>query len=112
MAEAMVSGFPSDDDAIAAPPALSLGLDPGLQIELIILEVARINDEYNIPNSFDTKLSNALDAFYAENANRREDLPNKLASFINSVQAQAGKKILEEDADLLIEMAQAVIDSL
>ena len=35
-----------------------------------------------------------------------------LGAFINLVEAQQGKKISEADADLLIDFADAIIDSL
>ncbi|MEX1026489.1 MAG: hypothetical protein WD049_00555 [Candidatus Paceibacterota bacterium] len=75
-----------------------------------LIEVTAIVNEINgINSSLDSKLESALESFTAENADQRQDAVNKLESFIKSVEAQKGKKISEEDADLLIDAANSII---
>lgn len=82
----------------------SYGCDPPTVIELIdsLVEITgQINLDNGLANSLDAKLGNILDAWVAENADARGDVLNKLEAFLNSVEAQRGKKIAEADADHL-----------
>ena len=80
--------------------------------EQLIDEVVVLNLQQGIESSFDSKLdavSKALD-----DVNQSNDIAaiNALQAFINSVEAQRGKKITDEDADELITSAQEIIDLL
>jgi ferritin len=59
-----------------------------------------------IENSLLTKINNAADSSSHENDGAAINL---LQAFINEVEAQKGKRISEEDADLLIAYANHVI---
>jgi len=59
-----------------------------------------------IENSLISKVENALKSI--ENGNVKAAI-NMLNAFINEVEAQSGKKISEEDADMLIQFAENVI---
>ena len=71
-----------------------------------------MNLQRGIDNSLDAKLSNALASLEAFNAEKRNDTINKLYAFINEVEAQRGNKITNEQADLLIAKALAIIELL
>ena len=62
-----------------------------------------------IENSLISKVENAQKSIDKGNT---KAAVNKLEAFINTVMAQRGKKISEEDADMLIEYATNVINSL
>lgn len=82
---------------------------PESAIENLIAHVESMNLQQGIDNSLDTKLTSASDALEALNADQRNDAVNKLNAFINEVEAQRGKKLTNEQADLLIAAAQEVI---
>ena len=63
----------------------------------------------NIDNSLDAKLDNAFGAWAAENFDQRQDVVNKLQSFINAVEAQRGKKIPDASATSLEKSALDLI---
>ena len=79
------------------------------KLENLINDVEAINFENGISNSLIKKLDNALAACLAENADQRQDAINKMEAFINSVEAQQGKKISDADADYLVAAAEAII---
>jgi len=60
-------------------------------------------------NELISKLNNTLKDLDKGNDNAAT---GKLGAFINSVEAQRGKKISEADADVLIQMAQGIIDAI
>jgi parallel beta-helix repeat protein len=72
--------------------------------------VESMNLQQGIDNSLDAKLTSALDALEALNADKRNDAINKINAFINEVEAQREKKLTNEQADLLIAAAQEIID--
>jgi len=72
--------------------------------------IEEMNLQNGIENSLDSKLDNAQDALEAANAGNRQDAVNKLEAFINSVEAQRGGKLTDEEADYLIAKAQDIID--
>ena len=78
-------------------------------IEQLIVDVLDINLANGVANSLDAKLDNALDAWFADNAEQRNDVINKMEAFINAVEAQRGKKIGDADADYLVGQAQVII---
>ena len=71
--------------------------------------VTSLNLKQGIENSLDSKLQNVLDALDAANAGQREDAINKIQAFINSVEAQRGKELTDEQADTLINKANEII---
>ena len=54
----------------------------------------------------------ALEALEDLNNNNDCSAANKLQAFINAVEAQAGKEISADDAVVLIQLAQSIIDLL
>lgn len=78
-------------------------------VDALVSETRAMNLQQGIANSLDTKLQNAQDALTASNAGKREDALNKLQAFINSVEAQRGKELSNEQADLLIAMTQNIM---
>jgi len=103
-----VFGGGKDNLPWAAPD----GWTPAELIQQLILMVKDLNLKQGMNNSLDSKLQNALAALEAANAGQRQDAVNKMQAFINSVEAQRGKEILEANADALINFAQKVIDLL
>ena len=85
---------------------------PELLIQQLIANVEALNLKQGIDNSLHSKLENALVALEAANAGQRQDTVNKIQAFINAVEAQSGKAILEDDADALINSAQQIINLL
>jgi hypothetical protein len=79
--------------------------------ELIEL-VESFNLQQGIANSLDGKLQNVLDALVAANAGKRQDAINKLEAFINAVEAQRAKELTNEQADILINETDAIIELL
>ena len=58
------------------------------------------------------KLETAIEKLSDETVENDAAAVNSLQAFINSVEAQSGKKISEDDADALITAAQQIIDML
>ncbi len=65
-----------------------------------------------IANSLESKLENALQKLADDNDKNDVAAINSLRAFINVVEALSGKKIFQEDADILIAAAQEIIDIL
>ncbi|MHC4123701.1 MAG: choice-of-anchor Q domain-containing protein [Planctomycetota bacterium] len=84
-------------------------------IELLLGLIDYVND-LNLPkgtaNSLLAKLDNALKLLEDEDENNDGAAINLLDSFINTVEAQSGKKIPETDADALIGAAEQIIELL
>jgi hypothetical protein len=74
--------------------------------------VEDLNLQQGIDNSLDAKLEAAKKALEDLNENNDGAAINSLQAFINAVEAQRGKALTEEQADMLIEMVQRIIDSL
>lgn len=68
-----------------------------------------MNIKQGIQNSLDAKLENAKKSLEAVKAGNRQDAINKLQAFINECEAQRGKALTNEQADLLISKAQVII---
>jgi hypothetical protein len=78
----------------------------------LIEAIVELNAGSGLGNSFDRKLQNALDALdRAEDGNSRAATGN-MRAFINSVEAQRGKQLLDSDADALIEAAEDIIETI
>jgi hypothetical protein len=86
--------------------------DPKGMIELLIADVATINDAQGIVNSLDAKLNVAFDALDDANASNDASAVSKLEAFINEVEAQRGKKITDAQATALVTDAEAIIAAL
>ena len=91
------SGFDANSDGCIDNVA-------GLQQVINTLPDDVLSDE--IVNSLTSKVDNALKSFDKEND---EAAINMLGAFVNQVEAQRGKKISEEAADMLIKYANNVI---
>ena len=63
-----------------------------------------------ITSSLDGKLSNALKLVDDMNAGNEGAAINSLEAFINTVEAQRGKKLTDSQANDLIAQANAIID--
>jgi hypothetical protein len=68
--------------------------------------------QQGIKNSLHVKLDTSLQQLEDDNENNDEAAINLLQAFINTVEAQCGKKIPQEDADSLIAAAQQIINIL
>ena len=82
---------------------------PDELLENLINDVAELNLASGMANALDAKLQNALDALKAANEGQRNDAVNKLQAFMNSVEAQAGKALTQEQADQLLSAALEII---
>ena len=85
---------------------------PAVMIGILVEEVINLNIQNGISNSLDAKLDSALSAIDDLNQNNDVAAINSLNAFINAVEAQRGKAITEDEADTLIDEAQAIIDLL
>lgn len=74
--------------------------------------VQTYNLQQGIENSLDTKLDAAIDTLNDLNSNNDAAAINSLQAFINAVEAQRGNKITNEQADILIQKAQTIINRL
>ncbi len=81
-----------------------------------ICELIKLVESFNlqqaIENSLDAKLQNVLAALVAANAGQRQDAINKIQAFINSVEAQRGNVLTDEQADSLVDIANTIIQLL
>jgi hypothetical protein len=91
--------------------SLIQGNDPPLIDELTVL-VEAMDLPKGIDNSLESKIDAAQDALVAANSESRKDAVKKLEAFINAVNAQRGKKITNEQADILMAAANDIIASL
>ena len=82
--------------------------DPIEAIAILALMVVDMNLQQGINNSLDSKLDNAFNALDDANANNDQSACNVLGSFVNAVEAQRGKKITDDQADALVERANAI----
>jgi parallel beta-helix repeat protein len=108
----IINTEPDPDIQDEYPLAAPLPLTPEAMIQILILDVEKLNSKEGIINSLDAKLQNALDALDAANAGQRQDAINKMEAFINAVLAQSGNQISEVDAALLIAQAEDIIAQL
>lgn len=68
--------------------------------------------QQGIENSLDAKLDAAQQALSDVNQNNNQAAINSLQAFISAVEAQRGNQITNQQADILIAAAQAIINSL
>jgi len=81
-------------------------------LQQLVLEVQDSEIADGVAQSLTKKLDNALAALEAENGEQRADAVHKLAAFIQAVEAQSGKKIDPELAEMLIAAAEDAILSI
>lgn len=74
--------------------------------------VETFNLQQGIENSLDVKIETAISALGDVNENNNQAAVNSLQAFINAVEAQRGNKITNEQANILIAIAQTIIDAL
>ncbi len=74
--------------------------------------LAADNLKPGVASSLNDKLKNALASLQAANAKLRQDAPNKLAAFINAVEAQRGKGMTSAQADELEALARRILAGL
>ena len=84
--------------------------DPVELLNLLSAKVESINLKQGISNALDTKLDAVQDPLADANVNNDVAAVNALGALINSVMAQAGNQITQDDADSLIADAQAIIE--
>ena len=85
---------------------------PSEAIEDVIDTIEEFDLGGGIENGLIAKLDAALSKLNDGNENNDGAAINNLEAFINQVEAQRGKKLTEEQADVLVAAAQAIIDSL
>lgn len=85
---------------------------PFQAIQDLIDLVESFNLQQGIDNSFDVKLDNTQQALTDANQNNDIAAINSLEAFINSVEAQRGSALTNEQADELTQKAQEIINSL
>jgi len=78
----------------------------------LIAQVAALDLPPGTENSLITKLENAAAKLGDENPANDQAVVNSLEAFIHEIEAQRGKKILEDDANALITAAEAIISAL
>jgi hypothetical protein len=100
-----------DDDGGTGSDSLLVTVvgSPELLIQMLIDDIASLNIQEGIKNSLTSKLEVAVKRL--EDSNTQNDVAaiNALEAFINSVEAQQGKKIPSGDASDLIVKAQDII---
>jgi probable HAF family extracellular repeat protein len=102
-------GAGSDPNGHYAAWVVTINKSPEELLEDLVADVAMINIDSGISNQLDNKLDSAIDAFLAKNADQRNDAVKKMNGFINSVEAQRGKKISDAAADYLVSAAEGII---
>ena len=100
------------DDGYTDYSATIIVQTPSEAINDLVDQVETFNLQQGIENSLDAKLDSALNALSDVNQNNNQAAINSLQAFINAVNAQRGSKITNEQADALVAVAQAIINSL
>jgi hypothetical protein len=90
----------------------SCAVTPTEALEDLSATVANLDMRKGIANSLNAKLDTALGALDDLNENNDVAATNALGAFIHFVEAKRGKKIAEEDADMLIQAALNIITAL
>ena len=78
----------------------------------ILLDVMTMNLEAGISNALGSKLAAAISAIDDSRDQNDAAAVNVLRAFINSVEAQRGKKLSSDQADNLIAAARSIIAAL
>ena len=111
--------FDDDNDSVLdssdfCPLENALGLDANLDgckdtLAKLINTTQGMNLQQGISSSLLAKLEGAQSVLNSGNPNLHQTAINKINSFKNEVEAQRGQFIINEQADLLIAMANNVI---
>jgi hypothetical protein len=108
--------FASDDSDFAAIAFDDFTAAGTFAVEVLVAglmeDVLDLNLQSGINNSFDAKLDAVLKVLDDVNANNDVAAINAMSAFMNQVEAQRGGKLTTEQADSLIEAAQAIITAL
>jgi parallel beta-helix repeat protein len=100
----------TDDDGVTGTDTATVTvLTPAEAINEVAGIVEDMDLDQGVDNNLSTKLGAAQDALDAENAEQRSDAISKLEAFINTVEAQRGKKLTDEQADELVDYASKII---
>jgi hypothetical protein len=99
----------SDDEIVELA---NLPSYPVLLLEVLAQTVYEMNLQNGISNSFDAKLDAALNALYDAIENDNVAAVNALGAFENTVEAQRGVKITNDQADTLLADSQYIIELL
>lgn len=83
-----------------------------VDVESLCVDIVDLGLGGGIEKSLLAKLYSAAAVLEDDNPKNDKAAINSLRAFINSVKAQRGKKITEDDADRLIEDAEVIIDGL
>ncbi len=86
--------------------------DPIDELNDLISVIVNLNLRRGISNSLDAKLDSAIRALDDQNAQNDIAAVNSLHAFINAVEAQRDRHISSEDADLLTQKANQIIELL
>ncbi|MFC1488583.1 DUF1566 domain-containing protein [Thermodesulfobacteriota bacterium] len=79
----------------------------------VIEDLPQVIEDINLPSGTESSLTSKVENAQASiDRGNIETAIHQLEAFINQIEAQRGKKISEEDADMLIEYATNLIDSL
>jgi hypothetical protein len=86
--------------------------DPVTLIANLVSDVLLLNFVQGIENSLDAKLDSATTVLDDMNENNDVAACNSIQAFINAVEAQAGNKIDQTDADFLVSNAAIILETL
>ena len=101
-------GSVASDNAVAT----RLPATPEKVVEELVEMIVQINIDNKVSNALDAKLTGALEALDDSNVKNDGAALNALQAVLNSVEAQRGKKISDEDADAIVAATQAAIDAI
>ena len=102
-----------DDDGSTDTDTMSVTVMTVSQaIDILIDLVKDLNLDNGIDNSLDVKLENAKAALDYMKNKQGVSAKNKLEAFINGVRAQSGNKIPTDDASVLVDFAQWIVDNM
>jgi hypothetical protein len=104
--------FPAQCIEQALPGECAGPQTPEVMVQELVNTVIDLNIQSGISNALDAKLDTALSTLDDMNSNNDVAAINSLNAFINSVEAQRGNKISEEDANTLIAATEAIISKL
>jgi hypothetical protein len=78
-------------------------------IQSLVSQVLSLNLHHGISNSLDAKLQSAIKVVNDISVNNNIGAIGSLHAFVSAVEAQSGKSIPSQDADILIGLANTII---